>query len=116
MRWFRLAADQGDARAQLILGFKYAKAFSRTIPKPCAGFGSLPIRVTPVRSSNSVSCTPTARGLPDDYVLAYVWYNLAAAQGNEAARKLKDNLRTRMTTDQIARAQELSATLFDRIN
>ena len=55
-------------------------------------------------------------GLPDDYVLAYAWYNLAAAQGNEVARKNKDNLRTRMTPDQIARAQELSATLFDRIN
>ena len=26
-------------------------------------------------------------GLPDDYVLAYAWYNLAAAQGNEVARK-----------------------------
>ena len=49
-------------------------------------------------------------------VLAYAWYNLAAAQGNEVARKNKKNLRTRMTPDQIARAQELSATLFDRIN
>ena len=47
---------------------------------------------------------------------ALAWYNLAAAQGNEVARKNKDNLRTRMTPDQIARAQELSATLFDRIN
>ena len=41
-------------------------------------------------------------------LLAYAWYNLAAAQGNEVARKNKDNLRTRMTPDQIARAQELS--------
>ena len=44
------------------------------------------------------------------------WYNLASAQGNEQARDIKDDLRTRMTPDQIAQAQEMSATLFDRIN
>ena len=55
-------------------------------------------------------------GVPEDYVLAYAWYNLASAQGNEQARDVKDDLRTRMTPDQIAQAQETSATLFDRIN
>ena len=55
-------------------------------------------------------------GVPEDYVLAYAWYNLASAQGNEQARDIKDDLRTRMTPDQIAQAQEMSATLFDRIN
>ena len=44
-------------------------------------------------------------GVPEDYVLAYAWYNLASAQGNEQARDIKDDLRTRMTPDQIARAQ-----------
>ena len=34
----------------------------------------------------------------------------------EQARDIKDDLRTRMTPDQIAQAQEMSATLFDRIN
>ena len=47
---------------------------------------------------------------------AYAWLNLAGEQGNELASEDKDNLRTRMTANQIARAQELSATLFDRIN
>ena len=55
-------------------------------------------------------------GVPEDYVVAYAWFNLASAQGNEGAIGARDNLRTRMTPDQIARAQELSATLFDRIN
>ena len=43
-------------------------------------------------------------GVPKDYVVVYAWLNLAAAQGNELIR------------DQIARAQELSSTLLDRIN
>ena len=56
------------------------------------------------------------RGVPRDYVLAYAWLNLAGAQGIEWARENRDNIRARMTAEQIARAQELSATLFDRIN
>ena len=55
-------------------------------------------------------------GVPQDDVVAYAWLNLAAAQGNELASENKDTLRTRMTANQIARARELSATLFDRIN
>ena len=55
-------------------------------------------------------------GVPQDDVLAYAWLNLATAQGNELASENQDKLRTRMTANQIARAQELSATLFDRIN
>ena len=55
-------------------------------------------------------------GVPPDDVLAYAWLNLAAAQGNALASENKDKLQTRMTANQIARAQELSATLFGRIN
>ena len=54
-------------------------------------------------------------GVPEDYVLAYAWFNLASAQGSKQARDIKDDLRT-VTPDQIAQAQEMSATLFDRIN
>ncbi len=37
-----------------------------------------------------------------------MWYNLAAAQGNEAAQGLKDLLEGQMTREQIAEAQRLS--------
>ena len=55
-------------------------------------------------------------GLPEDYVLGYDWLNLAATQGSETAREYKDDLQERMTAGQIAQAEEMSATLFDRIN
>ena len=42
--------------------------------------------------------------------------NLAATQGSETAREYKDDLQERMTAGQIAQAEEMSATLFDRIN
>jgi TPR repeat protein len=47
-------------------------------------------------------------GVPEDHVLAYMWFNLSAAQGNEGAQGNKDILEKRMTHEQIAEAQRLS--------
>jgi TPR repeat protein len=47
-------------------------------------------------------------GVPEDMVLAYMWWNLAAAQGIESAQGNKDTLEERMTREQIAEAQRLS--------
>ncbi len=47
-------------------------------------------------------------GVPEDHVLAYMWSNLAAAQGNEIAQDNKDIIEERMTREQIAEAQRLS--------
>ena len=44
-------------------------------------------------------------------MLAYACLNLAAAQGNKNAVEGKDIVRPRMTADQIAPAQKLSASL-----
>ena len=54
-------------------------------------------------------------GVPEDYVRAYAWWILAAAQEIESAIQNMNDLETRMTADDIARAEELSATLLDRI-
>ena len=48
------------------------------------------------------------RGVPQDYVFAYAWMNLAAAQGQRGARELRDKLQLVMTSGQMAEAQALS--------
>ncbi|NYS62039.1 peptidoglycan-binding protein [Vreelandella salicampi] len=45
-------------------------------------------------------------GTPQDFVLAHQWYNLAAARGNRHAAAARDSLTERMTTRQIAEAQQ----------
>ena len=45
-------------------------------------------------------------GAPQDYIEAHVWFNLAAARGEMAAAKERDALAAKMTTQQIASAQE----------
>ena len=47
-------------------------------------------------------------GVPRDYVLSYMWSNLAAAQGYETAQGNKDAVEERMTREQIAETQRLS--------
>ncbi len=45
------------------------------------------------------------RGVPQDYISAHMWLNLAAATGGENARKAREVVAARMTREQIAEAQ-----------
>ena len=47
-------------------------------------------------------------GVLKDSVLAHMWFNIAGANGNEAAREGRDNLERDMTRDEITRATELA--------
>jgi TPR repeat protein len=53
-------------------------------------------------------------GIPKDYVEAYKWFNLAAAQGNVAAKSLKEIVEKRMTKQQIAEGQRLSREMIEK--
>jgi hypothetical protein len=50
------------------------------------------------------------QGLPKDFVEAYKWYALAAAQGNTNAQINRDNLLRLLTPAQIAEGQRRAAT------
>jgi uncharacterized protein len=47
-------------------------------------------------------------GVPQDYVRAYMWLNLAAVRGDAKIAKLRDLTRALMTPAQIAEAQKLA--------
>ncbi len=48
------------------------------------------------------------RGVPKDSVQAYMWYTLAAVQGDDLAEKFKGHLEKSMTLHQLAEAQRLA--------
>ena len=54
-------------------------------------------------------------GVSKDYVEAYAWYILAAAQGEEMAVEAKDRLKSEMTAAQLTAAQDLAAELREHI-
>ena len=47
-------------------------------------------------------------GVPEDNVMAYMWLNLAAAQGKESAKTNKGIVQDEMTSADISKAQTLS--------
>ncbi len=47
-------------------------------------------------------------GIPQDYVLAYMWWNLSGSQGQKSARENRDILEEEMTQQQVAKAQEMA--------
>ena len=118
VRWYRKAAEQGLAKAQNNLGLMYHNG--EGVPKDKAEavrwYRKAAEQGDARAQSNLGVRYDNGEGVPEDYTRAYAWLNLAAAQGLKNAVKAKDALRPNMTADQIARAQELSATLFDRIN
>ncbi len=47
-------------------------------------------------------------GVPKDYALAHMWYNLAATNGNEQGANGREQVEKLMTPAQIAEAQKLA--------
>jgi TPR repeat protein len=47
----------------------------------------------------------TGQGVPQDYVLADMWFNLAAAAGNADGDKSRTDVETLMTPEQIVEAK-----------
>lgn len=48
------------------------------------------------------------QGVPQNFVLAHMWLNLAAAQGYADAVSYRERVAAQMTPDQIAEAQRLA--------
>ncbi|MCX7310289.1 MAG: tetratricopeptide repeat protein [Alphaproteobacteria bacterium] len=89
LKWYRLAADQGDALAQHNLGSVHAKGFK------VKGLGFF---------------NPTAFAFAratQDFVVAYKWFSLAAANGHAASMKDRAIIKLRMTAAQISKAEGL---------
>jgi len=48
------------------------------------------------------------QGVPQDYVQAHMWFNLASTQGDKDALKGREDVAKRMTPAQITEAQRLA--------
>lgn len=55
-------------------------------------------------------------GVPQDYVYAYAWFNLASSGGINGANEKRNTILARMTPDQINEAQELARQWQSRID
>jgi hypothetical protein len=52
-------------------------------------------------------------GVPENYLTAYVWLSVSAAQGDQYAKDNIDIVKNKLTTDQLAQGQTLAAKCFE---
>ena len=119
VRWYRKAADQnqGFARAQFILGLRYAN-----------GEGVLEDDKEAVKWYRKAAdqgfadaqfilgrCYANGEGVLEDWVEGYAWSSLAAFNGSTDAASLKSELSKKMTPEQVAQGQQRSKELLKEI-
>lgn len=116
VKWLRKAAEQGHSFAQYALGHLYAKGES--VPeddKEAVKWYRKAAEQGHANAQNNLGrMFYNGEGVPGNYAEAYKWFNLAAAQGDELAKKNKANIARKMTPQQIAEAQRLSAAFKPR--
>jgi localization factor PodJL len=116
--WYGRAAEQGHARAMHNLGVIYAEN---------PGAGGKPDFVSAatwfrqgaehgVRDSQYNIAVLYARGLglSQDLVQSYAWFSAAAAQGDDDAGKKRDDVATKLSPPDLARAKGLAASFKPR--
>ena len=113
VKWYRLAAGQGDATAQYNLGLKYANG--EGVPQDYQEAVKW-YRLAAEQGDDSAQFYLSGmyydgHGVPQDYVQAHKWINLAASQTTgkaEAYRLMRDKLAVLMTVSQVTKAQRLA--------
>ena len=111
VKWYRKAADQGNAPAQSNLGLMYDKG--QGVPQDYAEavkwFRKAAEQGDAPAQSNLGWMYEEGQGVPQDYVEAHLWFNLASARvaGADHAKyvKARDAVAAKMTAQQIAEAQ-----------
>ncbi len=111
MTWHRKAADKGKADAQYVVGAMYYTG--NAVPqdhrhavdwfRKAAAQGH-----AEAQHALGLMYRYHAAGLPEDKVLAYMLWNLAAAGGNANAVDQRAAIAKRMTPEQIDEAQAMS--------
>ncbi len=112
VRWARAAAEKGNPLAQAVLAQAYLKGEGGLV-RSFAQF--LRWSRMAANQGNRVSMEVlavsyhTGTGVPQDYVQAHMWANLAASRGSARATKLRDELAEKMTSSQIEEAQKAAS-------
>ena len=94
VKWYRKAAEQGLAVSQFELGVMYAVGEGVPVPEFIIPWFS-------------------EEGAPNNNTRAYVWWSVAKTQGHAQAATNIDNLKPKMTPQQIADGQALATKCYE---
>lgn len=111
LRWYRKAAEQGDAGAQYHLGFSYAKG--QGVPQNHVQAMRW-YRLAAEQGDSSAQYNlgvmyEKGLGATANIVEAYKWFSLAVAGGDSLAGFSREKARERMTGAELAEGEKLAA-------
>jgi TPR repeat protein len=108
--WFRKAAEQGHAGAQVNLGTLYFLGYgvSENNQEALFWFRKAAAQRDALAFAKLGRMYEQGREVPRDLVQAHMWYNLSAAHGEKRAVEIRDALAKQMDPAQIADAQRLA--------
>ena len=103
-------AEQGDAIAQLALGYMYesGEGVAEDDKQAVYWWTKAAEQGFDAAQYTLGHTYYIGEGVAEDYVMAHMWWNIAAANGHESARANKDILVKKMSPSQIAKAQEMA--------
>ena len=116
-KWFRRAADQGDAWAQLELGNLYNEGHGVEQDDHEA----IKWRLRAAEQGNQFVARNLGGhyaggyGIEKDNIQAYKWFSIAAINGDEDSQKYKQRLEEEMIPIQVAEAQELANKWIEKL-
>jgi TPR repeat protein len=110
LKWYHLAANQGDSLAQLNLGVmsRDGNGVLKNYAEAMKWFHLAADQGLALAQFNLGLMYANGLG-PQDYVQAHMWLSLSAAQGTQDAPKNREIVERHMTTAQIAEARELAS-------
>jgi TPR repeat protein len=120
VKWLRKAAEQGDADSQVNLGNMYTDG--AVFPRDFAKAMKLYRKAAEQGNAMALHNLGLMYGkdflwhspVPQDDVRAYMFYNLAAAKGDENVEKYMERKREIMTKEQIAEGEKLTREWLER--
>ena len=115
-KWYRLAADQGLAEAQIDLGRLYEDGHG--VPQDyteAAKWYRLAAEQGQADAQFGLGVLyRDGTGVIQSYIDAHMWFNIAASAGNESAKGDRDRVATEMSQDDLVRAQRLARECVER--
>ena len=110
MKWYRLAAEQGNASAQYNLGVMYQNG--QGVPqdyKTAVKWYRLAAEQGNASAQGNLGVMyALGTGVLKDYVYAHMWGNIAVSIGGEDKGKVRDFVVGKMTPADISAAQKLA--------
>lgn len=116
VRWYTISAEQGSAVAQLVLAEMYqnGKGIGQDY-RHAFHWYTRAAELGNARAQFSLGLMYfIGQGVVQDFVRSYMWLNLSAAAGSPEYRKQRDVVIGFMTSEQVAKAQQMAAACVAR--